>query len=507
MISIVIPLYNKRSNIKKTIESILCQEYSDFEVVVCDDGSTDGSSKVIEEIRDSRIQLFRKNNGGPSSARNYGVQKARGEWILFLDADDTLEPGALQHMVDLTNNFPQYNFFCCNHYVCNNGQKYLFSGKYKLGEVVNNFYSWNKGTLMPRAGAALFRKRIIESHPNKEYLRRYEDAENLFEIMRVEKIYRSPVPVMTYNCDSGEASKPRNDISEDFIGHLSLEGKGLWEQYALYRLYIQGKTSYPDQLQNLYTDKDFFKFKFKVLDCLFESRTRARRVMKIPKKILRKIVRKIVGFGCPELKELPDSRYWGFIEDCGRDNIIGQHTLLYSPYHIYSTTVGDYSYVSINSWISLTTIGKFCSIGPNLVCGWGIHPTNGISTAPMFYSTMKPNGMTLSKTNKIEERKPIIIGNDVFIGANVTILDGVKIGDGAVIGSGAVVSKDIPPYAIAVGAPIQILRYRFPQDKIEKLLQIEWWNFDDERLAKVEQYFFEIDKFIADEQIVGHVNI
>ena len=113
----------------------------------------------------------------------------------------------------------------------------------------------------------------------------------------------------------------------------------------------------------------------------------------------------------------------------------------------------------------------------------------------MFYSTKKQNGYTLSKEDKIQERKPIIIGNDVFIGTNVTILDGVTIGNGAVIGAGAVVSKDIPPYAIAVGCPIRILRYRFEQEVIDELEKIQWWS-DRENLPLVEKYFFEIDKFI-----------
>lgn len=80
---------------------------------------------------------------------------------------------------------------------------------------------------------------------------------------------------------------------------------------------------------------------------------------------------------------------------------------------------------------------------------------------------------------------------------NVTILDGVKIGDGAIIGAGAVVSKDIPPYAIAVGSPIQIIRYRFSEDQISKLLKIEWWNFDEEQLKSVEKMFFNVDEFIV----------
>ena len=109
---------------------------------------------------------------------------------------------------------------------------------------------------------------------------------------------------------------------------------------------------------------------------------------------------------------------------------------------------------------------------------------------------MKQNGMTLSEVDKIEERKPIKIGNDVFIGANVTVLDGVTIGDGAVIGAGAVLSKDIPPYAVAVGCPIKVVRYRFDENQIEALKRIEWWNFDEEKLKEVERYFFDVDQFI-----------
>ena len=158
--------------------------------------------------------------------------------------------------------------------------------------------------------------------------------------------------------------------------------------------------------------------------------------------------------------------------------------------------IGKGTYVSSNSHISQTTIGKYCSIGPNLICGWGIHPTNGISTAPCFYSTRKQNGMTFSTENKIDERLPIIIGNDVFIGMNVCILDGVRIGDGAVIGAGAVVTKDVPDYAIVGGVPAKIIRYRFPQEIIRKLRKIQWWNWSDDELKNVEQMFFDVEGFV-----------
>ena len=216
---------------------------------------------------------------------------------------------------------------------------------------------------------------------------------------------------------------------------------------------------------------------------------------------MRQLVRRFLCWAYPELRILRDKNYdftkllpnRNYVDDVG-------HIIVSAPYSVNDTTIGDYTYISMNSHISKATIGKFCSIGPNLVCGWGIHPTNGISTAPMFYSTMKQNGITLSMVDKIEERKPINIGNDVFIGANVTILDGVTIGDGAVIGAGAVVSKDIPPYAVAIGCPIKVVRYRFNEEQIEALRHVEWWNFTEEQLRDVERYFFDIDAFLEFEK-------
>ena len=175
---------------------------------------------------------------------------------------------------------------------------------------------------------------------------------------------------------------------------------------------------------------------------------------------------------------------------------IADNSRVYPPFFLHGVEVGAYSYVAKNSNITNCTIGRFCSIGPNFCCGLGIHPTNGISTAPMFYSISKVNGSSLSQINRVEESKHTTIGNDVFIGVNVTVLDGVTIGDGAVIGAGAVVSKDIPPYAIAVGCPIRIVKYRMTEEQIAAMQRIQWWNWDDDRLQDVERMFEDIDGFI-----------
>lgn len=179
-----------------------------------------------------------------------------------------------------------------------------------------------------------------------------------------------------------------------------------------------------------------------------------------------------------------------------KDTQLGKNVTIYRPTHIKDSVIGDYTIISINAHISMTHVGKYSSLGPNLFCGWGIHPTNGLSTASMFYSTRRQNGFSLTDKDKIVERKTITIGNDVFIGANVTILDGVTIGDGAIIGAGAVVSKDIPDYAIAVGCPIKIIKYRFDDETISALKRIQWWNFKEEELQDVERMFFDIEGFI-----------
>lgn len=176
---------------------------------------------------------------------------------------------------------------------------------------------------------------------------------------------------------------------------------------------------------------------------------------------------------------------------------MGRFTKVYPPFLLHDVQIGDYSYVAVNSRIRNAAIGKFCSIGPNFCCGLGVHPVNGVSTAPMFYSRAKQNGMTLSLEDKMCESVHAIIGNDVFIGANVTVLDGVKIADGAVIGAGAVVVKDVPPYAIAVGVPARVVKYRYDEATIQALLDKQWWNGSEEELKRVERNFWNIKSFLG----------
>lgn len=178
------------------------------------------------------------------------------------------------------------------------------------------------------------------------------------------------------------------------------------------------------------------------------------------------------------------------------ESSIGEHARVYPPFFLHGVTLGDYSYIAKNSNVVHCEIGKFCSIGPNFCCGLGVHPIDGISTSPMFYSTARQNGVSLCDENKVEESLHTRIGNDVFIGANVTVLDGVTIGDGAVVGAGAVVTADIPPYAVAVGVPAKVKKYRFDPETIEKLLAEKWWDKGREELGFIADHFFDVQSIL-----------
>lgn len=113
LISIVIPLYNKERQIGATIESVLRQTYRNFEIIIVNDGSTDRSLDVVRNIPDPRIRIFSQLNGGVSVARNHGIEKAEGEYIAFLDADDEWHENYLKSQVDMIGKYPGCGVFAC----------------------------------------------------------------------------------------------------------------------------------------------------------------------------------------------------------------------------------------------------------------------------------------------------------------------------------------------------------------------------------------------------------
>ena len=190
----------------------------------------------------------------------------------------------------------------------------------------------------------------------------------------------------------------------------------------------------------------------------------------------------------------------------GNDCTFEGHNRIAYKTQIFNTHLGEATYIGKESRLFNTQIGKYSCIGPRVIVIRGEHPLNFVSMHPAFYSIKKQAGFTFCQSQKFEEMRyvdteknvSIKIGNDVWIAADCRILEGVTIGNGAAVLAGAVVTKDVPPYAIVGGVPAQIVKYRFNQEQIDDLLQIEWWNWDSSMLREKCEQFTNIESFIAD---------
>lgn len=147
---------------------------------------------------------------------------------------------------------------------------------------------------------------------------------------------------------------------------------------------------------------------------------------------------------------------------------------------------GKYTYGAPNiRWKNNTAklvVGNFCSIAGNVnIYMGGNHRTDWVTTYP--FGHIHTNKFDIFNGNGHPSTKgDVIIGNDVWIGENVTIMSGVTIGDGVVIANNSHVIKDAKPYSLVGGNPAKLIKYRFTEDQIEKLLEIKWWYWDDEKI-------------------------
>lgn len=154
--------------------------------------------------------------------------------------------------------------------------------------------------------------------------------------------------------------------------------------------------------------------------------------------------------------------------------------------------IGAFSYiVSGDDSLFRARFGRFCSIARNVAIADGHHPIHALSSSPYTYGDYE-----LSIPNEFRYQNPPIIfehhygiadiGNDVWIGESAIIKAGVKIGDGAVVASGSVVVKDVPPYAIVGGNPAKVIRMRFPDNIVEKLMELKFWDLHIKHVQKLD---------------------
>lgn len=158
--------------------------------------------------------------------------------------------------------------------------------------------------------------------------------------------------------------------------------------------------------------------------------------------------------------------------------------------------VGRFTYGPLVNSPEVERIGAFCSIAPGSKAVWN-HKLGCVTTHEFLYADTNCKDIDCErKFSWAGINKKYEIGNDVWIGENAILTNGIKIGNGAIIGAGAVVTKDVPDYAVVVGNPAKIIRYRFTEDQIEKLNKIQWWDWSVEKIEECYNDFFDIDVFL-----------
>lgn len=155
-----------------------------------------------------------------------------------------------------------------------------------------------------------------------------------------------------------------------------------------------------------------------------------------------------------------------------------------------NVSIGDYSSIGPKSEVYDTVIGRFSVIAKECLLGVGIHPTCLLTTHSVFYKsspwTIHPEW---KRDINFNECATINIGNDVWIGTRAIIFEGVTIGDGAIVAAGAVVTKDVPPFAVVGGVPAKVIKYRYDDEMIKRLLEFKWWELSDNEISKISDLF------------------
>jgi acetyltransferase-like isoleucine patch superfamily enzyme len=474
-ISIIMPVYNGEAYLKDSLNSLLNQSYTNFELLAIDDGSTDNSYNVLlsyAEI-DNRIKPYTIQNNGPGNALNFGINKASGKYLCFIDQDDFIDTEHLDSLIHTVQKNKTPVALCQARYCAENGHiqesiNYLNTSnavldntslKSKNSLSLNYVPQWtkiididfwkthklefpgqhNKAHDVPINVLIMFFSDYLSFTMKETYFHRIHDKQitSTDNFSMVDGFINSFIDIINY-CNKNNIKN--NKLKKYAVENLLFIGKHrtLKQRLKIIRLCLQYAPTM--SIKRLFYSKKYKK-NHKAIRALFFK-------FKFPKK------EKTLQLYRPKIR------------------LLGKNTYSYPDIIIANKNE--------------TSIGSFCSIGKGVVLGHGIHPTHFLTTSPFLY--FDKLGYKLQSTpshNEYWHCPPINIGNDVWIGDYVYIKNGITIGDGAVIGARSVVTKNVPPYAIVVGSPAKIIKYRFDEKTISDLLSLKWWDLPDQTIKSI----------------------
>lgn len=219
--SVIIPLYNKELYVSNTLTSVLDQTFTDFEVIIINDGSTDKSVNIAEEFNDPRIKFIHQENQGLSVARNNGIKRANSEYIALIDADDLWSPNHLQQLYDLIQLYPNKGLYATGYAIKKSQNITHNANYYKLPKdfkgVVPNFFKHSLQHCVAWVGAICIPKKIFEDL-------NYFDPK-IFSEQDTDLYIRMALKGYEFVLDASKTSAIHNKIMEDNLSNYKFKTK------------------------------------------------------------------------------------------------------------------------------------------------------------------------------------------------------------------------------------------------------------------------------------------
>lgn len=473
-ISVIIPVYNTGKYLARCLDSVLGQTFTDFEVICINDGSTDNSGEILAQYAktDKRIKIINQTNSGLSATRNVGIKHASGKYISFIDSDDWIDIEYYEHLVYLI----EQN----NADIAVAGMRTVRHGEIsdsQTPDLITTSFA-EKLNNIPNGSVCnkLFKLNLFDNikFPCGRY---YED-----NIVLIQTMFASNVVIFS--------------------------------NYVSYYYFINksGICRTTDCKILLQRQRDRLYFVHEIMN--FARTNNCEKSVELKNFIIKTIAEDFISKKSKHYQELRHIFGKNYIRKIKRKQFLNKlikrfykkrTNISHSPCLIDKYTYYDKNFSVFNK---MSHVGRYCSIGKNVQLGTSTHFKETLTTSPIVIPIIQFLGFPKIKNESwityynnffdiapIAHKKPVSIGNDVWIGNNVIIMDGVRIGHGAIIGAGAVVTHNIPPYAIAVGVPARIIKYRFDKTTITNLLRLQWWNLNPDTIATLP--FHDVKKCIT----------
>lgn len=237
MFSVVIPLYNKEFSIINTIQSVLNQTNPNFEIIVVDDGSTDNSVQLLEQLNDNRIRLIQQKNKGVSAARNRGINEAKYEWVAFLDADDLWKPIHLEEVLYMMSKYPNEMVYVTSFEYSDNRSTFKYPQKSDVFEINNYFKEVIKERLLWTSSVTVNKACFKKIGGFNININRGEDLDMWARLAKNYKIIKSVKVTSIYNLvDQNSLTKSKSNIDNSILSIINLKDKKSYERKYFKRM-------------------------------------------------------------------------------------------------------------------------------------------------------------------------------------------------------------------------------------------------------------------------------